>query len=322
MTLPTVEKTWQFNVNNFISSSYTYQRTLRLLKDALVGFASSPWTIWGCGNTSTFGNGDGVDRWTTDANLVWGTPSRSWIVLQQTGLNAKTALCLDLASMDRGYMNITLSPDAGFGVTNGGTDGTATTPPTSTDGFSLNYASLWGGYGSDVNNHLHVMQSTDGECTRAFLYRGGTPTGFWIIDRPKDPVTHWTSPVAAGVMGTNAASGDVTTKSYLASMSYNFLRTRVASGTSAGVFTYEAYTSDQVVSLLGYPDDQSYEYPLGGIGVYFTSVGRRGRKGSIRDLWWGPLTSGNPYPDDGSKQFMQIGSLVVPWDGASGLRYL
>jgi hypothetical protein len=48
-------------------------------------------------------------------------------------------------------------------------------------------------------------------------------------------------------------------------------------------------------------------------------VGQRGRHGEIADLLFGPSSAshGDTYPDDGSRQLVQFGHLVFPWDGST-----
>ena len=82
MALPTLLKTWQFNVNNIIVSQdedTSYPEALFTIKEALTGFASNPWTVVASSDGST---ADETDRWIDQGDVNWGTGAHSWIVLQ------------------------------------------------------------------------------------------------------------------------------------------------------------------------------------------------------------------------------------------------
>jgi len=280
-----------------------------------------PWTVWQSCDGVGFGTpGDGVDRWIDYGDLVWaaGTP-RSWIVLRAAGLNTKTALCIDLASGSPNYASIVLSPSAGFGLANGGTDGTLGAAPTATDGVSISYDSQWGGT-TGVGVWIHAFLSTDGECTRVVLGQANTVCGFWLIDRPKNPVAHWTTPVVGCVLG-YAGAVNMTTRPRLTDDGYSPFRTRLGSLYSSLTATYER-TDSYIIQAIPVPDEISGEWPLLGVGLLARTPGCRGRKGELYDLWWGNdyRVTGDMYPGDGSRQFTTIRDLVIPWDGASILK--
>ena len=65
------------------------------------------------------------------------------------------------------------------------------------------------------------------------------------------------------------------------------------------------------------------EYPLMPVGLYSNASGFAGRHGYIPDLYWGSETykdsHGASYPSNGTKEWVQFGSLVFPWDSTSAI---
>ena len=56
--------------------------------------------------------------------------------------------------------------------------------------------------------------------------------------------------------------------------------------------------------------------------LYSSAAGARGVKGRRPDMWLGPTqvaSTGDTFPGDGSRQFIMIDALVLPWDGTSVL---
>jgi len=318
MSIPTLNKTWVFNAN--IGLGHVYAKTvMRNLKDALTGLPSCPWTCWGSCDGTAYGNGDSVDRWTDDSDLVWSSSgNRSWFVFNIPGFNEKTAMCINLASGSHSYAAFTFSWSAGFGAANGGSNGTTSAAPTATDGIGISYDSKWGCRDSSYSNDMsvHAMQASDGSSHRVFIIRDGLCTGMWTIETPVNAVSDWTDPIIASVMGTDSTSIYITSFDRLGSVTYGYVRSRYDGGSRSGALTAESLYSVGPVSFQGYPDDVSGEWPLSEVGYYITASSRRGRKCSLSDIWWGGQNTGFYYPDDGSKQLIQMGDLVVPWDGS------
>jgi hypothetical protein len=326
MALPTLLKSWQFNVNQQIGSWSTAlaanQSAMQTIKLSLKGFSLSPWTVWGSCNgrvsTPSFGNGDGVDYWVSPAtDILWAASgNHSWIVLRQAGLGAKSAICIDLLSASSWLATIVFSPSAGFGATNGGTDGTSSARPTATDEVVLLSAGAWGGYNGVYTWRLHVMQSTQGECTRVAMMRNGASVGLWMFDTVKNPVTGWTTPVVGLVVGDSALANAATYANLSSALN---TKGRMAGDACTYYMTYEAYGTTGLPSVVTSPDDDSGEWPLYPVGlVQSSSVKHRGRKGELFDFWWGPARplTGDTYPDDATRVLIQHGNTVHPWDGS------
>ena len=64
-----------------------------------------------------------------------------------------------------------------------------------------------------------------------------------------------------------------------------------------------------------------YEWPMLPIGLACNTSGFYGRHGRLADIYWGTempaMMAGYTYPSDGSKQWIQIGHMIFPWDGST-----
>lgn len=330
MTLPTLDKTWQFNVNLDAGGTGAQitdnELAMYAIKSSLVGFASSPWVVWGSRDWDgvsggAAGNNDYVDRWTAPGKLVGAAAgsNHAWAVLEQPGLG-NAQVCIDIVSANGSVINLVFSPGGNFGAAgSGGTgaDGTLTARPTAGDEQLLISGASWGGSSSAYyTKGIHVMQSSDGQCTRMAMCIGNVCCGLWIIERAKNPIAAWTTPNFAGAIGAGAT--EVATYA-----NWNdAARCNSRIGTAAVTFymTSAFYGSATVGENQTYPDDNSLEWPINSIGLAsLTAAHRGGRKGEVFDLYWGStaVQIGTTYPEDGTKQFAQFGHLVFPWNGTT-----
>lgn len=325
MALPTILKSWQFNVNQQVGSWSALpacnQNAMQSIKLSLKGFPLNPWTVWGSCNghasTPSFGNGDAADYWVTPStDILWASSgNHSWIVLHQPGINAKAAICIDLLSAASYNATIVFSPSAGFGLANGGADGTASARPTASDEVVLLSAATWGGYNGAYTWRLHAMQSTDGQCTRLVVMRNGVSTALWMIEAVKNPISTWTTPFVGLVLGTSDLSGSV---GYANLSGAANTKGRMSGDVCTFYMTYEAYASTIIPSNLAAPDDDTGEWPIFPVGLISGSPKHRGRKGELFDFWWAPTWTGggDTYPDDASRVLVQHGDIILPWDGS------
>lgn len=318
MALPALAKTWQHSVNNSSpaqgSAATDNRRMLRLIKDALVGFGSNPWTVQGscngAGGAGSFSQPPGgTDKWLTDADLVGNTAgsNHSWIVLRQTGIAANFELCIDLAASTANACTIVVSPAAGF------TGGSATARPTATDEIVLISTTTFTANSADVAIRWSVSQSTDGQCTRIWWAAAGAVCGWMLFDKPGNPTSGWSNPSASWAM-----TGVPTAANLFGSNG------RMRSGSTNGnvCMLVEGYTTnlgpnDTVFGNIANEIDSAWPmYPLGFACV---TTGVRGRHGSLVDAWAGSAAvgTGDTYPNDASNQFVQIGALILPWNGGA-----
>jgi hypothetical protein len=332
MPLPTLAKTWQYNVNQRlftqVDANTTQKAVLLHIKNTLIGFASNPWTVAGSSNGVTAGM-DGTDRWAALADVKLAAPptTHSWIVLRQAAINSKFEVVFVTAATAGSSLQVVMSPTAGFGVANGGTDGSTNARPTATDEFAVFGTTSAVGVGAYDGTSTatqqeficNIWQSTDGQVTR-IVNRANTQLTaqfrmYAAFERPKNPLSEWTNPCMAAWVGN--ASGAMRYATHNDAALY--LGNRPSGGSMAMFATTEGAGSSMVGEHLVLPNDLSGGYPMTPAGLLCTAAGARGRHGEVFDLWYGStvMQNGDTYPDDGSKQFIQIGDLILPWNGSN-----
>ena len=341
MSLPTLNKTWQFSVNQTAlgqgSANASAAQLALTIKNSLKGFSNNPWVVRYSSNasgttgspTGTVGTvGDGIDHWTTQADInTGGSNSRhAWMVMRQTGIATNFEMCWDFQSTSTlNTCAISVSPSAGF------TGGSATAAPTATDQVfvlgSINSQGTWSS-GIDTTHQAQVMQSTDGYCTRIIAYRGTATTTnlctYWSMERPQNVVSGWINPSVTTFIG--ATSGIAPTYSNLSingiSDGYNPIVvgtfTIKYSGEGSGNNTNTGgllvnNTSDNVGLV---SNDFDGTWPFYPVGIYSTTGLCRGKLGNLFDLWWAPvgLNNGDTFPiSSATRQFVVMGPLIFPW---------
>lgn len=316
MALPTKEKTWQYR-HAAIPGTYYATANAQMFwnaKNAMVNFASNPWTVWGSCDSVNYSNGDGADRWGSYSNVVWGYGGASpfsWIVLKQPALGTNAAVLLAAYGTSGLYSYWTIV----FFPTGPVTGGTTTTRPSAPNECGFERYGYLGPTDGTWNGYSHVMQSTDGEVTRIISCRSGYNCGFWSFEKPKNPIAGWSPAQVMWCCGSNS-SVDTATYPQLNDASDRTFG-RIAGSTVNMYMTSEGWGTSSIGEQVTFPDDDSSEWPLLPVYLACSTVGTRGVKGKLYDLWWGSTTvlTGDAYPSDGSKTFVQFSDLVVPWDG-------
>lgn len=320
MALPTIEKTWQYSVNNVFRSTGVLlsdnRRFLRAFKNVLIGFGSNPWTVaYSCDSVAAGSAGDGVDRWAVDTNLVWAAAAHSWIVLKQAGVasNFQIVIDLNLAVAQSYQATIAFSVNAGF------TGGTTSARPTATDQVVVLSAASWAGQTTIWDGVLHVMQSTDGQCTRAFLMGGaGAAKMTFIADRPKLPPAAWTYPA---VFSWSTSAPTYALYNDVAKIYGYYSNDLIAMNA-----TSESVASAAVGEMaLGQYDEIADAWPILPIRLASETPGKRGHYGQLFDMWWTStlLNDGMTFPDGTSRTHCKLaGNVVVPWNGTVPLVHL
>jgi len=342
MTDPTIQKTWEFALNGVALANTTlgatnaHQDRREMLLDIVqaltnagphTGTFTVPWTVVQSSNGSTAGTpGPG---WSSISNLVWrdedspGTPY-SWILLQQTGISATFQLLIGLESdtvADDGAQIFAAVGQVAFGA--GGTTTTAPALPSDgrvlrdDDGTSQGY---WGSGtdGSAVNPAYRwdVAMSSDGKCTRVFIFVDTINTGFWLFDVPDNPASGWTNPYVATIFGESNFTNNVCRYG-------NFLDAANMkgrySGTDTTMFLSSEGFADSAVGEQMRSNQLNNTWPVSEIGVYSETSTFMGRMGTLFDLWWGEdaIVSGRYYPQTGTKLYANVARMIVPWDGSS-----
>jgi len=349
MPIPVLEKTWQFALNLQNTTDgipvHDIRKAFILLKNALKAMPLSPWTVAGSSNGVT-SNMTGTDLLVTFANIVGGDVppyDHSWIVLRQPGLNGGAQVLFEFRSWyapsDSG-IDVVFSPSAGF------TGGTTIVRPTASDEVVVtlynvgNAPADWISPGGALVSRqyvIHVMQSTDGQCTRILGCAGGGITCYLAFEAPGSAVSGWANPVIAAM---THSSGALTLSAsrwlnYADRVSTNmgYLGTGCfyALGNSGApmypTLGTEAHSGGTLVVSGDYANELSGEYPLTSLGVHnvtwfgagVAAPGDRGRRGHLVDMWLTvpSLSTGDHLPGDGSKRFIVVDDFVLPWDGAT-----
>lgn len=322
MPLPQLEKTWEFDVNQLYTAEATplatHQKVLYGIKDALVGVlgaraaVQSRWTVKRSCDGSAIADSTG-DLWDDATKLLWGAGAHSWIVLEQQGVGSTFQVCIDLNNADPSLLTIVWAPD-GFPESGTGSGDTSNRPVGVTEVVLLDNAQWLGGQ-STIQFRIHAMQSTDGECTRVIGYWQTHPVLLWVFDRATRTVAGWSSPGVA--LATGTLDGNVTFDA-LHSIATPNLRGFGTAPMRLWMST-ESFGSGvaAVGSKLVGTNAFDLNWPLTPIGLASLDPGQVGRHGELSDLWFGSAGAnhGDTYPGDTSRQFVQFGHLVFPWDG-------
>jgi hypothetical protein len=327
MALPTLDKTWQFNVNQLIVSAAeaTFNKNLLFaLKESLKNFAMMPWIVqYSCDSVTAGTVGDLVDRWVTAANIVGaGTAvGRSWIVLRSPN---GCEICWHCFDNTTGVPNNIRNMEMVY--SHGGlfTGGTTTARPTATD-ESVQFTSSsgsWQGGSTVADTRLHVLHTTDGLCTRIFLARASTVFFWWQVERLKSHAAGHTLPYTYRFTLAPDVSTSRTTRAFLSGQTTS-LSSRIGTLNINQLGIFPGRDAAVAASVLGETyaqvadevDGDLYCYEIGQIT---STIGARGPKGLLFDIWAAqtpPAQTGDHYPADGSRQFVHIGHFMHPWNG-------
>ena len=338
MSLPTLAKTWQFNINQAYAAPGSVtnlnKTALLALKNSLIGFASNPFTIGYSCNGSTAGTAnDGVDRWAAIADVVFGNPgaTHSWVVLKQPAIAAGFQILISasaeadsagVAYATQLAISIYVSRSAGF------TGGSKTARPTATDEQTVKEiggsTGRWGGINAtNLALRVHALMSTDGLCTRVFFASSGVVWGAFTLDAVSNTTDASWSPAWHARLHSKLSSGTFP-QSLSTAMYYAYDGAIFFNGTASTA----ALTAESRGGTFG-PDDNGFaamandadgNWLFFPIGLVSATMGARGRLGTMIDIWWGSsaVPSGDRY-DATSKSFAQLGPWIVPWDGSSAV---
>ncbi len=327
MSIPTLDKTWQFSVNNnrkpFSTVPLWAANLVREIKNNLIGFSLNPWIVEYSSDSVTAGSaGDNVDRWTADSDVVFAAGDHSWVILKQSGILSNFQICWDLNANDSTNTTMVVSPSAGF------TGGTISARPTATDEYVIGSTTDWG-VGDDARESFsyHMMMSTDGECTRVVFVQGngshGGVSGLWAFDKPKNPVSGWTNPWVALYANGNGGAATGAAK-------YVFIRDnqKVYSTLPNGPTQHVMYLTSEGTEDTGAMGESNVNNSVNEIsgeveffpaGVACEDTPNIGRHGDLFDFWFGPegVSQGRTFPDDGTRLIAVFEHIALPWDGTS-----
>jgi hypothetical protein len=331
MVLPTVERNWQFNVNNEVTCSSANGSNLAVTKNTIItaknilvgsygawtdraGAEIAPNNLWSvdssCDGTLTgFGvSGDGIDRWTTFAgesttgsiiqnDYPFGAP-HSWMILKNTSLTSNFQWLWDANVTDEmGYfspaiINQYISRLQGFAGGN-----FADNPSAADQQLARQSAFLV----SDSNSSyfINVMISDDGLATRLFIVRQNELVFFWSIEKIINPVTGWEGIVATNEQGYNPSSVSTVCRALHLDGYFNV-----------------KMTGDFVTQIAaGATDSFTGEYLINNINLFGFET-KVGYMGKMSDIWWCSANSSNTLPATGERNFLQLSKFLIPWNGS------
>lgn len=319
MALPTLLKTWQFDVNNAEASAAEgtfYPLLMFNLKEAMINFATLPWVVKGSSDSVAAGMDD-VDRWIDTGDIVWNSGNHSWIVLENAG-GAQICWANDFSTNYIEDSFIFFSPSAGF------TGGSISARPTATDEFDARTGSdiswWWSGQTGTVGDNVwHMLHSTDGKETRIIGFRANVPHTVIMIGEVQDARAAHTNPFYCGWYTMNyttdaAAITNIgaTSQRYSAYHAGEFGMTLASPG-----LHFTGYVGAH--SSGGIAEELDSELPFFETMFWSLTVGFRGVKGKPADVWWGyhqVAVDGDTYPDNALlRDFFQVGALIFPWTG-------
>jgi len=311
MPLPSHVKTWQFENNVAIAAQGSAEACVDAMwlyvKDTLINFASSPWTVVSSSDGVTSG---ASDLWIDAGDLVHHGTTRSWIVLEQVGMGGGNfQICIDFNSSTAHFGTVVISANAGF------TGGSTTARPTATDEYVLLSVAQMVNLSSDVGIRLSIMQSSDGQCTRILMAHTGAVRLTVCLETPHETSTGWNYPHAVLWLPSTA-----TTLSDLVA-TYNW-KARINSTNAVAVSLVEGfstYTGPADTTWGNIANEVSGEWPMWPFAFASSTVGVRGRHGAFTDLRLcsSATSAADTYPADASRVWVNWGALIMPWDGGA-----
>lgn len=325
MGLPTLIKTWDFSVNHLDGTSTRFTghgTTMFALKTALTTLGSNPWTV--VSSSDGLANAGAADYWTdaSKCNTHNTSGNRSWIVLQQSALGSSSTFQMMFTCAKNGGGQSTIIETY---FSEGGlfTGGSLTANPTATDQvLAAPYTGAQGWWDhldcTSTPARLHVAMSDDGEITRWWIYMAGYCPCFFSVEKPKDAVSGWTPPwFAVACVDLYSGTSNRPTYAYLNDIKTN-TACRLNSTKDQLYLTSEGCVTSMLGQLQTWTNDlDSSTWPMFPIGLFSDTPASRGRHGTMTDIWWGSTTraEGDHYPADTTRQFVQVGDLVLPWLG-------
>jgi len=335
MALPTLAKTWQFDVNRVwggIGANQDGKDIVYQVYAAITGFATNPWTLVASSDGSTAGApGPG---WADYTDCVFNSTgsARSWVVLAQPQISANCQMLITCGSAgsgtDTGRWQVKICPD-GFDTS---TPVVNADPPANSSRV-LQTASDSGGFwyqggnaGTSYSGKLHVMHSTDGKSTRWIVCANSVARTIGFVDVPSAVATYtpgWNEPVILGMRGWYDNTNRLTYALF------NDSATGVVGwyeGAHNALFdvylTSPGYGANNSVSAAGEvltsPDDDTGEYPFCPMGLASETLNVRGvRRGVLNDMWWGATSAPVGSVFGVAKEFAQFGHVVFPWNGSN-----
>jgi hypothetical protein len=344
MVLPELQKSWQFNVNHLvmpnanagyqISSEDKDRDAMIWLKNGLKSWASAPWTVAGSSNGIDEAAMDGLDRWGGYDNVVWANPgAHSWIVLTTPAGPAQ--LCIDLASGVSRVCTFGFSPEGLY------TGGSVTARPTAVDEVcAVNKEWLDGTWVTPHKARLHLLQTTDGKVCLFLVCRNGVCIGGWLVFQVTNIEPGWETDADGfdspySFVRMYAGTDSVFKYKALtdnALLYYWKTGSKKAYVGGAGT-TFEFQFCAEGIKLppvnnsrpIGYEwggrNAISGGWPMSAMTMVTQEAGVEGVKGIVPDIYLAATTrpTGTNYeadPHNPTREWVQFGDIIVPWNGS------
>jgi hypothetical protein len=331
MLTPTKEKTWLGLTNYSINSGVLLtdaQATAFKIIDYLISIG---WTCVMSSNHTSYGAARYIN---SAADWVYGYSNAvgSWIVLQNPGGLGPTTAQLLLYSYDAVAQ---CSDCCRFSPGGLYTGGNTTTLPTATDEIAIKTtgdSTVQSIGGTAAQKYLNILYSSDFACTRIFVCQGGYCAFYMMIEKLKSPPANtatadnwhiWYAPSGCGTVA------DKPTIAYMwSSSAYGFGRYSATPLTLAHWHTGPSLNGGHLGNLVTAPmPEQSVAgttWPAWPIGIAAYNISGSPSfvyedRGQLYDIAWGCASqvTGSTYDSAGSKSWVKMGSIWIPWDGST-----
>ena len=350
MPLPTLTKTWLYNLNRSTAEDTDLEHRQRLLLSIVQcllglgtgwtdsgGVSATPASPWQVVMSSDGITSDNTNRWQDLTDLVWAAEGvdHSWIVLVHPnyfGASSPLYLLLD-CSQGGSHRNATLGvylsrnpfedEDEDIGTRPTAEDEVEVLPSNG----SMSTAP-WQGYDSSTaearTGRLHCWLSSDGTCFRVVICREGTAVAMWDLFRDADwETTQWSFPAAMMVFSRDQDPSEITLGWEWFGVNYgessqaqHVTRDDVSVGNQFRL----QWTVPSVVNgnVTGVPISSFGTSGFSTIQLVAVTPGA-GLLSAVPDAWWGTAdSSSSQYGED--RSFTQFEYLIFPWNGTVALR--
>lgn len=324
MALPTLVKTYEFQVNQVVagnaSQTIQNQNLMWALSEGIRGNGSG-WTD--NANTPLGGAPTGAwtlvssNTWTSAAALVWNTTgnAHSWAVFENAN-GQQFCIDLNLAAGSNFACSLVLFP------TGIGTAGTGTARPSATDESVQLTLANWGATSTtSTQTVLNVVLATDSEVIFVNMWRSSGSCCWGSIQAPPgNPIAGtWTGNEMASFW--NATTNSGTLQHSIQQMLQNTQAAARPTATDGRHFfaIESGWELGGAASSQNVPNDADGAFNFYPIGCLSTTVGQRGRNFSLIDCWMTQDVNaqGSTFPDSTpgpAKQFLKVGDGVMVWN--------
>lgn len=294
------------------------------------GASVSPTAAWNVVASSDSITADGSDRWPNIGSLVWGTDpaAHSWIVLEHPnlfGAGLPGQICFDCSQSAAAQRSAALGVFVSRQGFNVGAP-VVTTRPTAPDELQIlptngtTVTAPWQGPATNDAAHqtgrLHFMMSDDARYVRWFIARSGVCIGmgdmFPVPDY--DIATEWNRPRMTMVYSFDADLERLTWDNARADTTFVYRGSDGVIGDFLANHECPQSTGADTASVNQPAITFNNAYGLRAIGL----AGQPPLSGAfagVPDQWWGnALVRNQTFPSDASRQFVQFGDRLTPWD--------